>query len=100
MSDDIDGIEDLRYHMSRRTFLSTCTSVCRGLDALTCSECLLVGTCDFEPPELVPRTSARAHTCALVFGRAPCVPQNREHEKRPMAEREKNADVHNKNIYT
>ena len=39
-----------------------------GLDGSTCSECLLVVTCDSEPPEHVPRTSARAHTCAVVFG--------------------------------
>ena len=37
----------------------------------------------------LPRTSARAHTCALVFGRAPCVPRSREHEKRHAAGREK-----------
>ena len=44
-------------------------------------------------PEHVPRTSARAHTCAVVFGRALCVLRSREHEKRPATGREKNADV-------
>ena len=70
-----------------------CTWVCMGLDGSTCSESLPLGTCDFGPPEHVPRTSARAHTCAVVFRRAPCVPRSREHEKRPAAGREKNAKV-------
>ena len=69
-----------------------------GLDGSTCSECLPVVTCDFEPPEHVPRTSTMAPTCAVVFGRAPCVPRSREHEKRPAAGREKNAHVQ-KNIF-
>ena len=85
MSDDIEDIQDPRYHMSRRTFFLTCTWVCMGLDGSTCSECLHVVTCDFEPPEQVPRTSVRAHTCAVVFGRAPCVPRSREHQQRPAA---------------
>ena len=53
---------------------------------------LPVVTCDFEPPEHAPRTSAGAHTCAVVFGWAPGV-WSREHEKRPAARREKNDDV-------
>ena len=52
-----------------------------------------MGTCEFEPPDHVPRTSARAHTCAVVFRRAPCVPRSREHDERPAAGRGKNADV-------
>ena len=63
--------------------------VCMGLDGSTCSASLPEGTCHFEPPEHVPRTSARAYTCAVVFRRAPCVPRGREHEKRPAAGREK-----------
>ena len=58
-----------------------------------CSECLPVVTCDFEPSGHVPRTSARAHTCAVVFGRAPRVPRSLEHEKRPAVGREKNVHV-------
>ena len=69
--------------------LVTCTWVCMGLEGSTCSESLPVVTCDFEPPEHVPWTSASAHTCAMVFGRAPCVPRSREQEKRPAAGREK-----------
>ena len=54
---------------------------------------------DFEPQEHVPRTSARAHTCTAVFTRAPCVPRNREHEKRPGGGRAKNVDVQKKSIW-
>ena len=92
MSDNIDDIQDPRYHMSRRTFFNLYVG-CMGLDGSTCSECLPVDTCDFEPPEHLPRTSVRAHTCAVVFGRAPHLPRSREHEKRPAAGREKNVGV-------
>ena len=54
---------------------------------------LLANFRGFEPPEHVPRTSARAHTCAVVFGRTPCVPWSRWYEKRPAAGGEKNGDV-------
>ena len=54
---------------------------------------------DFESPEYVPRTSARAHMCTAVFMRAPCVPRNREHEKRSAGERAKNAYVQKKSIW-
>ena len=70
-----------------------------GLDGSTCSECLRVVTCDFEPPEHVPRTSARAHTCAVVFGRPPCVPRSREHEQIALPE-EKKVLMCKKNVYT
>ena len=89
------------YPFFSNTFLLTRTWVCMGLDDPTCSECLPVWTCDHEPPEHVPRMSARAHTCTLVFRRASCVPRTREHEKRPAAGREKmpmsqkNTFIHN-----
>ena len=51
-------------------------------------------------PEHVIRTSARVHICAVVFGGAPCVPRSREHENRPAAGRQKNADVQKKHVYT
>ena len=53
-------------------------------------------TCDLKPPEHVPRTSARAHTCAVVFGwaPAPCVPWSREHEKRPAGREAKKTHVY------
>ena len=50
-------------------------------------------TFDFEPPEHMPRTSARAPFFAALFRRAPCVPRSREHEKIPGAGRGRNADV-------
>ena len=71
-----------------------------GLDGPTCSECLPVITYDFEAPEHVPRTSARAHTCAVVFGRAPCVPRSREHDKDPRPEEKKRLNVQKKHMYT
>ena len=99
MSDDIDNIQDPRHYMSRRTFFLTYAWVCTGLDGSTCSECLSVVTCDFEPPEHKSRTSARGRTCAFVFGRAPFVPRSREHEKRPAVGREKIAHPQEKHIY-
>ena len=69
-SDDIDNIQDPRHHMRLRTFFNLvlrsnvlCTWVYMGLDGSTCSESLPERTCHFEPPEHVPRTSARAQTC-------------------------------------
>ena len=90
-----------RFQISHETsdILLTCTWVFRGLDGSTCSESLLERTCDFEPPEHVPRTSARAHTCGVVFGRAPCVPQRREHEKRLAAGRGKKCRCAKKNTF-
>ena len=64
---------------------STCTWFCMGLDGSTLLEFLPAVTCDFDPPEHVPRTSVRARICAVVFGWAPCVHRGREHEKRPAA---------------
>ena len=70
-----------------------------GLEGSTRSECLSVVTCDFEPPEHVSRTSVRAHICTGMFGRTPCVPRCREHEKRPAARREKHDDVQKNVLY-
>ena len=71
-----------------------------GLDSSTCSECLSVVTFDFEPPEHLPRTSAKAHTWAKVFGWAPCMRRSREHEKRSVAGREKMPMCKKKHMYT
>ena len=49
----------------------TCTGVCMDLDGSTCSESLPERTCHFEPPEHVPRTSARAQTCVWGPGGLP-----------------------------
>ena len=78
--------------VTRWTFFLTCTWVCMGLDGTTvrarnASSCLLANFRDFEPREHVRRTLARDHTCAVVFGRAPCVPRSREQEKRPASRR-------------
>ena len=81
---------------------STCAWVCMGLDICTCSECLAVVLAnfrDFNPPEHVPRTSARAHTCAVVFGRAPCVPRSREHERKDPRPEEKKIPMCKKNTF-
>ena len=67
-------------YVSRRTLFLSCTWVCMGLDGSTCSELFPVGTCHFEPPE---------QPCAVMSGRAPCVPLSREHEERPATGREK-----------
>ena len=74
-----------------------------GVDGSTCSECFPMVASDSEPPEHVLRTSARSHTCAVVLGRAPCVPRGREHDKHdkiPVARREEKADAPKKHIST
>ena len=42
-----------------------------GMDCSTCSEPLPEQTCYFEPPEHVPRTSARAQACVRGPGGLP-----------------------------
>ena len=76
---------------------STWTWVCMGLVGFRCLECLPVVTCDFEPPEHGLRTSARAYACAVVIGRAPCMPRSPEREKRHAGRNGKKLrDVHKK----
>ena len=65
----------------------------RGFAGSTCSKSFPEGTCHFQPPEHVPRTSARAQNLRAEFGRALCVPRSRVHEKRPAAGREIIAEV-------
>ena len=62
-----------------------------GLDASTCSECLPVATCDFEPPEHVPRTSVRAHTYLRRGVRADSLraPESKAREKTGGGKRKK-----------
>ena len=90
MSDDIDDIKmpDIAWAVGH--YFNLYVSL-QGVDGRTC---------DFEPLEHVPRTSARTYTCAVVFWRAPCVLRSREHEIRPAAGREKNVNVPKKHIYT
>ena len=70
-----------------------------ALHARNASPWLHANFLDFEPPEQVSRTSARAHTCAVLSVRAPCAPRSREHEKRSASGRAKNADVQKKTHY-
>ena len=70
LSDDVDDFQDPTYTTRRRNLL-TCTWFCRGLDGSKCSESFPERTCDFEPPEHVPRTSARAQTCVRGPGGLP-----------------------------
>ena len=76
MSDDIDDIQDPRYHMRRRTFFQRVTNVlftwvCMGLDGSTCSESLPERTCHFEPhstchgPWLGPKLACGVRTGSL-----------------------------------
>ena len=78
-----------RYHMSRRTFFLTCTWVCVHLDGSTCSESFPEGTCHVEPPEQVPRTSARAQTCARGLGGLPVCHGVESTRKDPRPEEKK-----------
>ena len=58
-------------------------------DGSTCSESLPEGTCHYEPPEHVPRTSARAHTCTQCPGGLPACHGAESTRKDPRPE-EKN----------
>ena len=55
-----------------------------ALGARTASTWLLASFRYFESPEHVPQTSARARTCAVVYGQAPCVLWSRAHENSPL----------------
>ena len=46
---------------------------------------------DFERPDHAPRSPIGTHTCAVVYGRPPCVPRSREREKSPTGAGEKRA---------
>ena len=68
ISDDID---DIQNPIETSDILLSCTWVCMHLDGSTFSESLPERTCHFEPPEHVPRTSARAQTCVRDPGGLP-----------------------------
>ena len=94
-------IQDVRYHMSRRTFLYTCSTwVFMGLDGSTCSECLPVVTCDFEPqstchgPQPGP---ALAPWCSGGFPACPRAESKRKEGPRPE---EKKMTMSKEHIYT
>ena len=71
MPDDIDDIEDPRYHMRRRAFSNLLIMYYVrgfGLDGSTCSERLPERTCYFEPLEHVPRALTGPQTYVLGPG--------------------------------
>ena len=78
----------------------TCTWVRRGLDGPTCSESLPEGTCHFEPPEHVPRTSVRAKLAPWCPGGLPACHRAESTRKDPRPEEpkmpkcQKNAFIH------
>ena len=60
-----------------------------GLDGSTCSESLPERTCHFEPPEHVPRTSARAQSCVRGPGGLPACHGAKSTRKDSWPEEEK-----------
>ena len=74
--------------MYKRQFL-TCAWVSMGLNGSTCSECLPVVTCNFESPEHVPRTSARATLAPWCSGGLPACPGAESTRKDPRPEKKK-----------
>ena len=80
-----------RFQISHETsdIILTCTWVCRGLDGSTCSESLPEWTCDFQPPEHMPRTSARAQTCVRGPGGLPACHGAESTRKDPRQEEKK-----------
>ena len=74
--------------------------VCVGLDGSICSEFLPERTCHFEPPEHMPRTSARAQTCVWgpdglpVCHGAESTRKDPRPEEKKMSKGEKNTFVY------
>ena len=69
------------------------------LDGSTCSECLPERTCYFEPPEHVPRTSAKAQICVWDPGGLLAFHRAESSRKDPAVGREKNAEGPKEHIY-
>ena len=94
MSDDIDDIQDPRYHMRRRTFFNLLTMYYVRVSLHGPGWLYVLGM----PPRAdVPLSTPRARATDLGrgpnlcmgSGRALCVPRSREHEERPVVGREK-----------
>ena len=100
MSDNIDDIQDARYHMTRRTFFLkfSCTWVCMGLGGSTCSKCFPVVTCDFEPQSTCHGPRRGPTLAPWCFGRLSACHGAENTRKDPRRKR-KNADVPKKHIY-
>ena len=75
--------------------------VCMGMDGSTRSECLPEWTCHLNPPEHVPRVSARAQTCVLgptglpVWHGAESTKIDPRPEEKKMPKSEKNTFIYN-----
>ena len=76
-------------HADEKNIVRILHGTCEALGGRKRTPWLFASFRDLGPPDHVPRTSARAHTCTTVFTRASCVPRNREHEKRPAGGRAK-----------
>ena len=70
-----------------------------GLDGSTCSESFPGGNCHFEPPEHVPRTSARAQTYARGPGGLPACHGAENTRKDPRPEEKKVPKCQKKHLY-
>ena len=79
--------------MSCRTFLQPVRGFAWALMVLSARNHSPWGRATLDPPEHAPRTSVRTQSCAVVFGRAPCVLRIREHETRPPVGGEEHAEV-------
>ena len=94
MPDDIDDIQDPRYHMKRRTLFEPvnivlCTCGFAWAWMATCSECLPERACLFQPTEHVPRTLAGTQTCLLGPGGLPACHGAESTRKGPRSEEKK-----------
>ena len=95
-SDDIDDIQDPRYHMRCRTFLDLFIYYVRvGMHEPGWLYVLGMPPRAGLPPP-IPRARAtdlgRGPNLGIGCRRAPCVPRSREHEEKPAVGREYNAD--------
>ena len=70
-----------------------------GLDGSTCSESFPEGTCRFQLPEHVPRTSAGAQTCVWGLGGLPACRGAESTRKDPRPEEKKMPKGEIKDIY-
>ena len=70
-----------------------------GLDDSTCSESVPVGTFHFEPPEHVPRTSARAKLAQWGPGRLPVCHGAESTREDPKPEEKKMPMGQKKHLY-
>ena len=99
ISDDIDDIQDSRYHMSCRTFFKPVRVFAGTWMALRARNASPWGRATWNPQSTC-HERRPGPTLAPWCWRALCVPRSREHEKTPAAGSAKNTEVPNKHIYT